>query len=76
MKAAYRFANFTRCAHKSAFLFMKRSSHFSPLKCFKALDDVLDVKPEEMHLSKNKHPQNEMPLKRDKNINKGAQSKE
>ena len=23
-----------------------------PLKCFKALDDILDVKPEKMHLNK------------------------
>lgn len=24
----------------------------TPLKCFKALDDILDVKPEKMHLNK------------------------
>lgn len=37
----------------SFFFFRKKKRlNVSPLECFKALDDILDVKPEEMHLSK------------------------
>lgn len=53
-KAHKYFHNYLRICfhHRIKTVLFYKSPNVSPLECFKALDDIFDVKPEEMHLSK------------------------